>query len=82
MPVNYRIFAKNAHNGRYLKLHDVSGATSVPAVGDIIRIDIMKGGTAHNDYRVIGIIRRVFSHEFQIGVVVEADDTWSEIEMF
>lgn len=82
MPVNYRIFAKNAHNGRYLILHDEFGADSIPAIGETIRINIIKNTPAHKDYRVVGVIRRVFSSEYQIAVIVEPDDTWSEIEMF
>ena len=82
MPVKYIIYAKNTHNGRYLKIHEVPSASGVPAIGDIIRIDIIRGGPMHKDYRVIGVIRRMFSAEYQIGVVVEPDDTWSEIEMF
>lgn len=82
MPVKYTIYAKNAHNGRYLKLHEVPNAYSVPAIGDTIRIDVIRGGTMHNDYRVTGVIRRIFNSECQIAVVVEPDNTWSEIELF
>lgn len=78
--VSYKIYA---HNGiRYIRIHDVPRASMVPRIGETIRIDLIKGGPNHEDYKVKDVIHRMFHGEEDIYVLVEKIQTVNEQELY